>query len=128
MDNILLSDQDTVFVPRLNREVVVVGEVARPGLYKLQRNARLMDAMAAAGGPTKRAALEAVCIFREGQVTAGEQVILGRDNVFFTGHAEENPEVQGQDIVYVPSTTKIEWDRVFSFLSGLKLIKDLFLR
>ena len=29
-DNIPLTDQDTVFVPKLNREVVVVGEVARP--------------------------------------------------------------------------------------------------
>ncbi len=127
-DNIPLTDHDTVFVPKLNREVVVVGEVARPGLYKLPRDAKLMDALAIAGGPTKRAALEAVCIFREGRVTAGEQVSLGHDNLFFTGKAEDNPPVQGQDIVYVPSTTKLEWDQVFSFLSGLKLIRDLFLR
>jgi len=127
-DNIPLADQDTVFVPKVNREVVIVGEVVRPGLYKLPDGAKLMDALAIAGGPTKRAALEAVCIFREGRVTAGEQVILGHDNLFFTGKAEENPSVEGQDIVYVPSTTKLEWDRVFSFLSGLKLIKDLFLR
>lgn len=127
-DNIPLADQDTIFVPKLNREVVVLGEVARPGLYKLPKGAKLMDALAIAGGPTKRAALEAVCIFREGRVTAAEQVVLGHDNLFFTGKAEENPPVQGQDIVYVPSTTKLEWDRIFSFLSGLKLIKDLFLR
>lgn len=128
LDNISLADQDTVFIPKLNRGVVVVGEVTRPGLYKLQKGAKLMDALATAGGPTKRAALEAVCIFREGHVTAGEQVILGHDNLFFTGKAEENPSVEGQDIVYVPSTTKLDWDRVFSVLSGLKLIKDLFLR
>jgi polysaccharide export outer membrane protein len=127
-DNVGLLDQDTIFVPKLSREVVVVGEVTRPGLYKLPRGAKLMDALAVAGGPTRRAALEAVCIFREGRVTEGEQVILGHDNLFFTGKAEHNPPVQGQDIVYVPSTTKLEWDRVFSFLSGLKLIKDLFLR
>lgn len=127
-DNVGLLDQDTIFVPKLSREVVVVGEVTRPGLYKLPRGAKLMDALAVAGGPTRRAALEAVCIFREGRVTEGEEVILGHDNLFFTGKAEHNPPVQGQDIVYVPSTTKLEWDRVFSFLSGLKLIKDLFLR
>ena len=127
-DNICLLDQDTVFVPKLSREVVVVGEVLRPGLYRLPRGAKLTDALAVAGGPTKRAALEAVCIFREGRVTDGQQVILGHDNLFFTGKAEDNPPVQGQDIVYVPSTTKLEWERIFSFLSGLKLIKDLFLR
>ncbi len=127
-DNVPLADQDTVFVPRLNRQVVIVGEVVRPGLYELPRDSKLMDALAAAGGPTKRAALEAVCIFREGRFTDSEQVILGHDNLFFTGKAEENPPVEGQDIVYVPSTTKVEWDRIFSFLSGLKLIKDLFLR
>ena len=87
-----------------------------------------MDAIARAGGPTKRAALEAVCIFREGRVTDGEQVVIGHDNLFFTGKAEENPLIEGKDIVYVPSTNKIDWDRVFSFLSGLKLIKDLFIR
>lgn len=127
-DNICLLDQDTVFVPKLSREVVVVGEVARPGLYRLSRGAKLVDALALAGGPTKRAALEAVCIFREGRVTDSEQVILGHDNLFFTGKAEDNPPIEGQDIVYVPSTTKLEWDRIFSFLSGLKLIRDLFLR
>ena len=127
-DNTSLLDQDTVFVPKLSREVVVVGEVERPGLYKLPRGAKLMDAIATAGGPTKRAALEAVCIFREGRVTDGEQVVIGHDNLFFTGKAEENPLIEGKDIVYVPSTNKIDWDRVFSFLSGLKLIKDLFIR
>jgi polysaccharide export outer membrane protein len=127
-DNIALANLDTVFVPKLNREVVVVGEVVRPGLYELPRDSKLVDALAVAGGPTKRAALEAVCIFREGRVTDSEQVVLGHDNLFFTGKAEDNPPVEGQDIVYVPSTTKLEWDRIFSFLSGLKLIKDLFLR
>ena len=126
--NRVLRDQDTIFVPKAQREVVVVGEVERPGIYKLRQGARLLDAIALAGGPTKRAGLEAVCVFRNGQVAAGEQVVLGRDNLFFTGKAEENPPVVGGDIVYVPATSRIEWDKVFSFLSGLKLIKDLFAR
>ncbi|MEW6229562.1 MAG: SLBB domain-containing protein, partial [Bacillota bacterium] len=120
-----LSDEDTIFVPRADREVLVVGEVQRPGIYKVREDARLMDAIALAGGPTKRAALEAVCVFRKGEIRAGEQVVLGRDNLFFSGKADVNPQVLGGDIVYVPATSKIEWESVFSFLSGLKLIKDL---
>ncbi|MDI7247878.1 MAG: SLBB domain-containing protein [Bacillota bacterium] len=126
--NRILSDQDTIFVPKAQREVVVVGEVAKPGVYKIREGARLMDAIALAGGPTKRAALEAVCVFRNGQVAAGDHVVLGRDNLFFTGKADDNPAVVGGDIVYVPATSKIEWEKVFSFLSGLKLIKDLLAR
>ncbi|MBC7083600.1 MAG: SLBB domain-containing protein [Firmicutes bacterium] len=126
--NRILSDQDTIFVPKARREVVVVGEVAQPGVYRIREGARVMDVIALAGGPTKRAALESVCIFRNGQVTAGEQVVLGHDNLFFMGKADENPAVVGGDIVYVPATSRIEWENVFSFLSGLKLIKDLLAR
>ncbi|MGE5587646.1 MAG: SLBB domain-containing protein [Clostridia bacterium] len=126
--NRIVSDQDTIFVPKAQREVVVVGEVARPGVYKIREGAKLMDALALAGGPTRRAALESVCVFREGRVAAGEQVVLGHDNLFFAGKADENPPVVGGDIVYVPATSKIQWDTVFSFLSGLKLIKDLLAR
>lgn len=123
--NALLSDRDTIFVPKAEREVVVVGEVQRPGLYKIRKDARLMDAVALAGGPTKRAALEAVCVFRKGQISAGEEITLGQDNLFFTGKAEANPPVIGGDIIYLPVTSKIEWEKVFSFLSGLNLIKTL---
>jgi len=123
--NRIVSDQDTIFVPKARREVVVVGEVARPGVYTIRESARLMDALALAGGPTKRAALESVCIFRNGQVAAGEEIVLGRADLFFAGKAEDNPPVLGGDIVYVPATSKIDWEKVLSFLSGLKLIKDI---
>jgi protein involved in polysaccharide export with SLBB domain len=126
--NRTISDRDTIFVPKALREVVVVGEVARPGVYKIRDSAKLMDALGLAGGPTKRAALESVCIFRDGRIAAGEEVSLGQDNLFFTGRADENPPVAGGDIVYVPAASKIEWDTVFSFLSGLKLVKDLLAR
>jgi len=123
--NRIVSDQDTIFVPKAQREVVVVGEVAKPGVYTIREGARLMDALALAGGPTERAALESVCIFRNGQVAAGEEIVLGRDDLFFAGKAEDNPPVLGGDIVYVPATSKIDWGKVLSFLSGLKLIKDI---
>ncbi|HHY98666.1 MAG TPA: hypothetical protein GX509_08010, partial [Firmicutes bacterium] len=124
-DNYELADGDVIFVPEAFRDVVVVGEVARPGVYKVGKDARLMDVIAQAGGPSPRAALEAVCIFERGQVSKGQEVKLGMNNLLFQGNATSNPPVKAGDIVYVPETKKLDWDKVFSFLSGLKLIKDL---
>ena len=54
--------------------VHVLGEVERPGLYVLGLDARLIDALAAAGGTTDAADLQAVNLARV--VTDGEQIIV----------------------------------------------------
>ena len=54
--------------------VHVLGEVARPGLYILDPQARLVDALAAAGGTLDTADLKAVNLARP--LSDGEQVIV----------------------------------------------------
>ncbi|REJ04498.1 ComEA family DNA-binding protein [Microbacterium bovistercoris] len=54
--------------------VHVLGEVAKPGLYVLETDARLVDALAAAGGTTDAADLAAVNLARP--LSDGEQVIV----------------------------------------------------
>jgi competence protein ComEA len=52
----------------------VAGAVRRPGLYRLRTGSRIDDAIAAAGGPTAKAQLDAVNL--AAPVADGEQVIV----------------------------------------------------
>jgi competence protein ComEA len=52
----------------------VAGAVRRPGLYRLQTGSRIDDAIAAAGGPTAKAQLDAVNL--AAPVADGEQVVV----------------------------------------------------
>ena len=85
-----------------------------------------MDAIALAGGPLERAALESVGIYRDGSLEGSDIVAMGQDKVLFTGDASENPLLTGGDIIYVPETKKANWTKIFGFLGGIKTFKDLF--
>jgi competence protein ComEA len=54
----------------------VVGAVRRPGLYRLPAAARIADALAHAGGPTRKADLEQVNL--AAPLVDGEQVVVPR--------------------------------------------------
>jgi len=63
-ENALLSDGDTVFVPRAE-SVYVFGQVKNPGAYALQRqNTTVLQALALAGGVTDRGTTGRIRIMR----------------------------------------------------------------
>jgi competence protein ComEA len=64
--------------PALAARVVVhvVGAVRRPGLYRLPRGSRIADALARAGGATRKAQLELVNV--AAPLADGEQVVVPR--------------------------------------------------
>lgn len=68
--------------------VHVLGEVQTPGLYLLAPDARLVDALAAAGGSLERADLRAINLARP--VTDGEQIIVPAE-----GETPEIPQTPG---------------------------------
>ncbi|WP_029264995.1 MULTISPECIES: helix-hairpin-helix domain-containing protein [unclassified Microbacterium] len=69
--------------------VHVLGAVEKPGLYVLDRDARLVDALAAAGGTTVEADLAAVNLAR--MLEDGEQVVVPAAGAMAGGPGEVAP-------------------------------------
>ncbi|NLJ79409.1 MAG: hypothetical protein GX335_00065 [Firmicutes bacterium] len=123
--NLPLLGGDVLYVPESRNQILVLGEVRSPGVFNLPLGARVMDAIALAGGPLERAALENVGIYRDGTIQDSEVVAMGKDKLLFTGDAEENPLLKRGDIIYVPETKKPNWTKIFSFIGGIKTFSDL---
>lgn len=73
-DTVTLSEPEETQRPSGEIYVHVLGAVERPGLYVLDLESRLVDAIAAAGGTADNADLTAVNLAR--QLTDGEQIIV----------------------------------------------------
>jgi len=82
---------------------VVLGEVLRPGGYSLPKGAKLLDAIAAAGGPSQKASLEDVTVYKGGIIGEGKDAPIGAGKVLFSGKVTENPEVRPGDVIHVGS-------------------------
>jgi hypothetical protein len=50
---------------------------------------------------------------------------VGRDRILFQGDAEENPEIRGGDVIYVPETSKPDWNKIFGVLSGVNTFRQI---
>jgi competence protein ComEA len=73
-ETVSLADSAASPAPSGELYVHVLGAVERPGLYVLDLDARLLDAVAAAGGTTEDADLTAVNLARV--MTDGEQIVV----------------------------------------------------
>ncbi|MBO8126468.1 MAG: SLBB domain-containing protein [Firmicutes bacterium] len=114
-----------ITVPKIQWQVTVLGEVQRPGTYPVSESSRLLEVIGKAGGPTDRARLDGVRVYRGGDFADPESVVVGREHLLFEGDSKENPQVKPGDVIFVPETKRIDWDKVIKLLTGLKLTKDL---
>jgi len=80
-------------------KVYVVGEVQAPGDYSISSLSTLINALAAAGGPTKNGSLRAIAIRRDSRVI--ETVDLYE--FFLKGDKSRDIRLQPGDIVFVPN-------------------------
>lgn len=123
--NMRVENGDVIYVPEGRRHVLVLGQVQRPGLYVLPSSGpvRLLDVLALAGGPTRRAVLDSVGILRvDGRA---EQAAAGRGATLFQGRASENPVIQPGDVVYVPETRWPDWSQILGVLQGIRLFQEI---
>ncbi len=84
--NILVLDGDSIFINKA-KTFFIMGEVNRPGQYKLEKDTSVRKAISIAGGHTERAALGRVKIIRdvEGEENESEvqleEAVVARDTI-----------------------------------------------
>ncbi|MDF9392759.1 MULTISPECIES: polysaccharide export protein EpsE [Methylococcus] len=94
-----LSDPHvTVVVSQFKaREVAVMGQVKNPGKYPIEKQSRVMDMLAAAGGVTTVDAGDTATLLR----ASGEKRVIDL-KALFDGDPSQNPEVAAGDTLFVP--------------------------
>lgn len=112
-----LEPGDVVVIPEMPlRRVFVLGLVARPGAYEISEGARLHEAVSLAGGPDRRAALEAVGVIRNG-ASPGRVQTFDLLRFLRAADSSQNLVLQPGDIVFVPETRNPDWESVLRGLS-----------
>jgi protein involved in polysaccharide export with SLBB domain len=86
----VICEGDGIYVPQVISQVSVLGEVGRPGVYRVERGATLMDVIAAAGGPTERADMGAVRVYEGENVEDAKTFELADDRLVFEGSIKAN--------------------------------------
>lgn len=129
--NYLLETGDSLFVPlSLENNIYVLGEVNRPGIYPIEGECTVLEAISQAGGYNKNARLKSCVVIRkfprdeEGlkmrTITLKdvkvirekyEQVIeINLEKILKDGELAQNITLQPQDIVFIPIRPLSEFD------------------
>ncbi|HWR45849.1 polysaccharide biosynthesis/export family protein [Sporomusa sp.] len=95
-----------VFKFRTTR-VYVFGEVVKPGMYEIEKQHNLIDALGSAGSYTRDAAKKKVYIIRKEQTNAPLKVNLL--NLLEKGDMSQNVTLNDGDIVYLTKNNRIEF-------------------
>lgn len=87
--------------------VYVLGEVVKPGMYEIERDHNLLDAIGIAGGYTKNAAKKQVMILRKDKMDAPIKANLL--NILKKGDMTQNYVLGEGDVVYLADNGKINF-------------------
>ena len=104
----LVQPKVTVNLARLGgTRIYVLGEVARPGSYEIEKAHNLLDAVTAAGGPTKDGAKRNVYIVRRSQPDTFQKVNLLA--ILKKGDMSQNVVLNEGDTVFLTSNGRISF-------------------
>jgi polysaccharide export outer membrane protein len=110
--NIPVQPGDYIFIPSgLAKEVYIVGEVAKPGLFAFTEGFTIVAALAQAEGFTPDANLSSVHVVR-GSLGNPELYVIDFNDVL-KGKAKDM-ELKPSDVIYVPPDGLTVWSRIVS--------------
>ena len=99
--NIRLKKNDVVYIPdSSDTSVYVLGQVQRPGSYRLTPRMSVLDALSQAGGPNNDSAPDQIALYRAG---AQELVMIPLANIIDPSRAQ-NYALEDGDVIYVPAS------------------------
>ena len=123
---ISLQPADMIMIPEETARVAVLGYVNEPGYYPIKNGKKLCltDALGLAKGVVnKRGEVGSIAIIRNEN---GKQVRMQIDLHKFlkSGDITQNPEILSGDVVYVPESKKLDWDRVIGSLTAIGVLMN----
>ena len=102
--------------------VYVLGMVAKPGMYELEKQHNLLDAIGMAGSVTNEAAKKKVIIIRKDQT--GPPIKVNLMNIWQKGDMTQNVALAEGDVVYLSDNGLINIPGILTAAYNLALIKD----
>jgi polysaccharide export outer membrane protein len=119
--NYILQDGDVLYLPEdtFNR-YYVVGEVMRQGMYVLKDNTSVLGAVMNAGGATERGSMKNVMLVR-GDIKNPEKQTIDL-NKLKNGDLSQDVKLEPGDVVYVPETSKPDWNKISQILNAISSI------
>ena len=101
--------------------VYVLGEVNRPGMYELEKQHNLLDALGVAGGYTKYALRKGVYVVR----TTGKYQTVNLDRLLKKGDLTQNLSLTEGDLVYLNKNGISFLNDILPYLGAAYQIKTL---
>ncbi|BBB90133.1 MAG TPA: polysaccharide biosynthesis/export family protein [Methylomusa anaerophila] len=89
--------------------VYVLGQVAKPGLYELEKQHNLLDAVGIAGGYTKDAAKKKIFIIRNGNTGESEPLKANLYDLLNKGDMSQNYTLNEGDVVYLTDNDRVDF-------------------
>jgi len=101
-----------------SQKIMVLGEVNNPGVFTLDLDISVLEAITKAGGMTPNAKLANVLLIRRDDVKPA-MVSLNLKKTFKEGDISQNWMLKNGDIVYLPAITIANVSRYFSHISEI---------
>lgn len=101
-----------------SQKIMVLGEVNSPGIFTLDSDFSVIEAISRAGGMTNDAKLNNVLLIRreQGKPTAS---VLNLKKALKEGDISQNVSLMNGDIIYLPAVTIANVSRYFSHISQI---------
>lgn len=116
----VLPAGSSVYIEKKVFEVNILGEVNRPGTYTWHEGMRLDKLLAQAGNQTERGDLGKIKIIHQD----GSNELVNLAAYFAAEEGGENPLLQPGDTVKIDEIKGVDWQKVFTYITGAKIIKD----
>ncbi|MCL6520219.1 MAG: polysaccharide export protein [Armatimonadetes bacterium] len=117
--NLEIQAGDVIYIPEdTKNKYFVLGEVLRPGQYRWKEGMTVMDAIANAAGPTDRGILSKTTIIR-GDINNPERIEVNMSKVLKKADLSQTIALKPGDIVYVPETSRPDWNKISGVVSAV---------